>query len=348
MGIKRGVSLYCYQQEEFFHRMTWRDELREVATNLGGADGIEIVSECTIPNYPMPPESFFYEWNNEMARWGLKAVTMDVYFDPLQFVDHVMNYDEAAEHIKYDLRLAKKMGFENIRLTGRVHEVIAKALPLAEELDVRMTMEIHWPNRITPGPGLRGGLEDSVARDIAFIQKTGTKHYGLQPDMGIFQKQPSKVQVTYTLRDFIPADEADALYDTLMQIRAEEGPEAMHAYFEKNYPQIYHGSMFAATMIGTEPTAKPEELYSIAPYIYCCHGKFYEMTEIPGKPGQYEEVNFLYPEAIEVLKACGYEGYINSEYEGQRSQQDRGDAYLANEVEEVRRHHEMLKRLIGA
>ena len=41
--IKRGVSLYSYQQAEFFHQMTWKDELREVATNLNGADGIEIM-----------------------------------------------------------------------------------------------------------------------------------------------------------------------------------------------------------------------------------------------------------------------------------------------------------------
>ena len=51
------------------------------------------------------------------------------------------------------------------------------------------------------------------------------------------------------------------------------------------------------------------------------------------------------------VNPVSYEGaeqiYIDSEYEGQRSQQDTGDAGLADEVEEVRRHHEMLKRLIG-
>lgn len=39
--------------------------------------------------------------------------------------------------------------------------------------------------------------------------------------------------------------------------------------------------------------------------------------------------------------------YINSKYEGQRDQQDRGVEFLPNEVEQVRRHHEMLSRLIG-
>ena len=153
--IKRGVSLYSYQQNEFFHQMTWKDELREVATNLRGADGIEIISECTIPHYPMPPESFFYEWNNEMARWGLTAVTMDTYVDTLQFRNHVLTVEECAERLKYDLRLAKKMGFRNMRLCHNVPMASVRlALPLAEELDIRMTNEVHAPSPIKPKRGV--------------------------------------------------------------------------------------------------------------------------------------------------------------------------------------------------
>ena len=43
----------------------------------------------------------------------------------------------------------------------------------------------------------------------------------------------------------------------------------------------------------------------------------------------------------------GFDGYIDSEYEGQRDQQDQGMEGLADEVKEVRRHHEMLARLSG-
>jgi sugar phosphate isomerase/epimerase len=146
MAIKRGVSLYSYQQNDFFHKMTWKDMLREVALNLNGADGIEIINEQTIPQYPMPPESFYFEWNNEMARYGLKAVTMDTYIDTLQFRDHVMTYAEAAERIKYDLRIAKKMGFSIMRLCHHTpYQSVELALPLAEELDIVMTNECVFP-----------------------------------------------------------------------------------------------------------------------------------------------------------------------------------------------------------
>lgn len=347
MGIKRGVSLYSYQQSEFFGKMTWKDQLREVATNLGGATGIEIISEATIPSYPMPPESFYFEWNNEMARWGLKAVTMDTYLDTLQFRDHVMTYAEAAEHIKYDLRIANKMGFENIRLVHNVpFESIEMALPLAEELNVRITNEIHAPASITPVYGRMFGWGTRCAEDVAFIQRTGTKHYGLQPDFGIFQHSPARIQFSYMVRDYLSREEAEEVTDVALGLWKKEGKASMDAYIEKNYPQIFEAWLYQA--LSSEMTAKIEDLYSIAPYIFCIHGKFYQMTEVEGKPGQYEEASIAYPEAIETLKNLGYDGYIDSEYEGQRSSQDLGSENLPDDVEEVRRHHEMMKRLIGA
>ena len=345
MGIKRGVSLYSYQQSEWFGKMTWKDQLREVATKLGGATGIEIISEATVPQYPMPPESFIYDWNNEMARWGLKAVTMDCYLDVIQFRDHLMTSAEAAYRLKYDLHLAKKLGFENIRLVHNVpFEAIEMALPVAEELNVRMTNEIHAPGSIRPRPERQWGVRAS--EDLEFIQRTGTKHYGLQPDMGIFQYRPSKVQLGYTLRGYVDKETSLRITDEFYAIWDAKGEEEAIAYVLSQCPQLRDDPSYTYDFSGL--SSKPEELRDIAPYIYCIHGKFYQMTEIPGKPGQYEEASIYYPEAIQVLKEIGYDGYIDSEYEGQRSQQDMSDDELPDEVEEVRRHHEMLKRLIGA
>lgn len=347
--IHRGVSLYSYQQEDFFHKMTWKDQLREVAANLRGADGIEIISECTIPQYPIPPESFFYEWNNEMAKWGLKAVTMDTYLDTLQFRDHVMNYAETAERLKYDLTLAHKMGFKNMRLCHNVPlESVAMALPLAEEYDIRMTNEIHAPMTIKPTRGVMHG--EICARDVAFIQKTGTKHYGLQPDMSIFQNKPTRVMIAYALRGFMPAEDAEkASFELLQAYEEMTDYEKFKANLKVKYPQLFvqTGPFIMGEMLFNVVYSDPLELYSIFPYIYCIHGKFNEMTEIPGQPGHYEEKAIMYKEAIDILNDLGYDGYINSEYEGQRSQQDMGYEHLADEVEQVRRHHEMMDRLIS-
>jgi hypothetical protein len=55
----------------------------------------------------------------------------------------------------------------------------------------------------------------------------------------------------------------------------------------------------------------------------------------------------MYKEVIDILKTTDWEGYIDSEFEGQRSRQDMGREGLVDEVDQVRKHHEMLKRLIG-
>ena len=57
MAIKRGVSLYSYQQAQFFKKMTWKDQIVEVHDNLK-TDGIEIIDEQLIRNYPFPSDEF--------------------------------------------------------------------------------------------------------------------------------------------------------------------------------------------------------------------------------------------------------------------------------------------------
>ena len=65
----------------------------------------------------------------------------------------------------------------------------------------------------------------------------------------------------------------------------------------------------------------------------------------PDVPAQYEDKCIDYATPLKYLREQGFDGYINSEFEGQRDQQDMGLEKLVNEVEEVRRHHEMMRRL---
>ena len=72
------------------------------------------------------------------------------------------------------------------------------------------------------------------------------------------------------------------------------------------------------------------------------------MTPVPGREDEFEDVSIDYVSAIDALDRGGFTGYINSEYEGQRYFQDRTRADLMSEVEQVRRHQEMLARLGAA
>ena len=348
MAIKRGVSLYSYQQAQFFKKMTWKDQIVEVHDNLK-TDGIEIIDEQLIRNYPFPSDEFIYDWNNFIARYNMQPVTMDIYLDVHQFRDHVMNHREAAERLKNDIKLAARMGFKNVRPLCLVPiDVIEMALDTAEKYDVRMGKEIHAPLPIRPGAkkqptkGMAAALDFRMTDQIIELaQKTGSKHVGLVPDFGIFQHSPSQVAIDYAKRhtknpdiiDFILEHSREYEYDDLDALLAEKFPG-----HDLNMGTIERMSLH-------ESSAKPEDIIDVIPYIVSMHGKFYNMTEIPGRPGCYEDKAIDYETPMKYLRENGFDGYIDSEFEGQRDQQDIGYENLVDEVDQVRKHHEMLKRL---
>lgn len=348
MAIKRGVSLYSYQQAQFFKKMNWKDQIREVREGLH-TDGIEIIDETTIRDYPFPSEQFIYDFRETIARYQMKAVTMDIFLDVHQFRDHVMNYEEAAERMKNDIRLAAKLGFSNVRCLCLVPvEVIEMALPTAEKYNVRIGKEIHAPlpifkgNKEQPKVGMAANLDFRMAEQIMELaDRTGSKYVGLVPDFGIFQHSPSQVAIDYSKRHTKNPDIIDFILENSRNYTLDEMPDIL----QEKYPG--HDLDFGTIerMYLHEMSADPQDLKQIIPYIVSMHGKFYQMTEIPGKPGQYEDQSIDYETPMRVLRENGYEGYIDSEYEGQRDQQDIGYENLPDEVEEVRRHHEMLRRL---
>jgi len=370
--IKRGVSFYSYQQTQFFKQLDLEGQIREVSENLYGADGIEILDEQSLRGYPNPSDEFVSQWHDWLEKYRVTPVTMDVFMDVLQFRDHVMSYHECAERLKNDIRLAQKLGFKNVRTLAVVPiEILTEALPVAEALDIRMGKEIH-----NPIP-LHGKYVQEI---VDFIDKTGTRHLGIVPDMGIFQYQPSDAKLEWMIRHGASRAATEILTQICLDIRAEEGPLAgvdmslvtagnievnWHRYLKTGEADPYFKSAFEALVELTkahipEPSkmdydvvfqailfsrTKPEDMGKLMPYIISIHGKFYHMTEIPGRPGEFEDCSIDYEGPISFLKEAGYEGYINSEYEGQRFYQDLSFEQLADEVDQVRKHQEMLMRL---
>ena len=83
------------------------------------------------------------------------------------------------------------------------------------------------------------------------------------------------------------------------------------------------------------PASKPEDIIPILPYVYCCHAKFNYMDE------NFEEKTIPYKEVIDILKANNWDGYMLSEYEGP------GKATPGFVFDQLRRHHIMMRRIIG-
>lgn len=373
MTIKRGVSLYSYQQSQFFKKLDLHGQIREVGQNLG-AEGIEIIDEMSL-HYPDPGPAFVKQWHEWMDLYGTKPVAMDVGMDVLQFRDHVMTYEECAQRLISDITLAHSLGFRVVRTLSVVPiEIITMALPHAEKLDIRLGKEIHQPMR------LEG---DQVEEILELAAATGSRHVGIVPDFGIFQFRLSEAQLGQFGRRGAQQTAQDASVELALAIRDGLAPFDRTALFQQTAGNLrsnfarYQASgsasadqleIFQAVTSWTDARVEspqaidytvvaeallfshtsPQRLGELAPFITHIHGKFNHMTEVPDAPGQYEDAAIDYPAAIEGLKNGGFDGYINSEYEGQRYWQDGTLEDMQDEVEQVRRHQEMLERLIAA
>ena len=356
MAIKRGVSFYSYQQAQYVGEMDYVDMFRELREELG-CDGVEIINEAIVPGYPFPTKEWLATWHSNLARYDLTPVCLDGFLDTMRLRTHVMNEAEAAELVKVDLQLAHDMGFKHIRtMTALPIESLERALPTAEKLDVRIAWEIHAPIPIKPDLTIRGKYRRSgespggaVQETVEFIEKTGTKYVGFVPDFGIFGKGPmlsgaNKLVISVEEKDPVLGAEMREVLDTLPAV---DVMPALAKNFGDRLTEKQLASLSGPFAGFSGPVAQPEDLIPILPYVFSFHGKSHYNRPKPGCPGQFEDPSFMYEEVIKVLKDNNWDGYICTEFEGQGSCRGNVDQVMVDEVEQVRRHHEMLRRLIG-
>lgn len=78
-----------------------------------------------------------------------------------------------------------------------------------------------------------------------------------------------------------------------------------------------------------------EDIVPVLPYVYCCHAKFLKVSE------DFKEMTIPYEEIVNTLIKHNWDGYLISEYEGPKAR------ITGCPSEQLRRHHIMLKRLLG-
>lgn len=234
---------------------------------------------------------------------------------------------EDVNELKEEIILAKKLGFKFMRVLIQNTDinVFEQCIPYAEENDIWLGVELHSPFSIN-GSQMNKFLE--------LIEKTHTDHFGFIPDTGIFQAHPNIVQRDRRIRDGVLTKDI-ALY--IEQAWLEKLPQ--HKVEEK--VQKMKPKPADVTYFSTVYNIKPNDPRALIPHmskIKHVHAKFYGMTEDCQEPTQDSE------NIISALKNGGFTGYICSEYEGQRHVMDVSEPIGR---EQVRRHHVMLRRLIG-
>ncbi|MEO0031825.1 MAG: hypothetical protein RIS94_1583 [Pseudomonadota bacterium] len=322
--IKRGVSLYSFQEELFLGKMSVEDCVSFAASI--DANGIEILPEQNMPTFPDLSDAQVDEWKAMLARHGAHFTAYDMFLDTKVRKDRPMTDDEQVESIRRDLVLCNRLGIRNMRVLVFVRpDILGRCVPYAEDLDVHMGVEVHAPWH----------LEHAwILRTIDEADRLGTKHLGILPDMGIFMKHYPPVFRARFERQGARPEVAQFIVDS-------HEAKIMSEYTIYEVAVKMGGNKAEVAMAETlrhAPYANPKRIGDYAPYFRHIQAKFYEMNADCTDPA------IAYDDVIPELVRCGWEGTLSSEYEGNRWIQD---VMEVDSREQVRRQHAMFERLIA-
>ena len=323
-SIKRGVSLYSFQEEMFLGRMTIEDCVAFAASL--GATGIEILPEQNMPSFPNIDDREIAWWKELVAKHGCELTCYDMFLDTKVRKDREMTDDEQVASIRRDLVLCNRLGIRNMRVLVFVRpDILERCVPYAEQLDVHMGVEVHAPWH----------MEHAwILRTVEVADRLGTKHLGLLPDMGIFMKHYPPVFRDRFLRQGARPEVARFIIDQHEQkIMAEYTIYEVAVKMKGNKAEVA-----MAETLRHFPYANPKRIRDFIPYFRHIQAKFYEMDADATDPSH------AYDEVIPELVAGGWDGYLSSEYEGNRWIQD---VQPVDSREQVRRQHKMFERLIA-
>jgi sugar phosphate isomerase/epimerase len=321
--IKRGVSLYSYQEEYFLRTMSLEDCIR--AASECGARGIEVIPEQSIPGYPQLTDEFVATWYGWMERYGTYPVATDLFLDTKRYPHRWLTLDEQVASVRQDVDIAVRLGAKVVRaIINTSPEVMEAVAPYAEDNGVRLLLEVHAPFHYR---------HPWILQHLEVMHRTGSPALGLMPDMGTYVRRFPRVVSERARRDGAKPE----LVDLIVQTYDDHGDT--HALMDVvNYrgggPVDFGLARQATHYIWSEPKAMLEHM----PLIGHIQAKFYEMTD------DGVEYSIPYDEIVPVLVEGGFDGHLSSEYEGNRHIQD---AFAVDSVEQVRRQHAMFARLLG-
>ncbi|MDO4259261.1 MAG: TIM barrel protein [Actinomycetaceae bacterium] len=332
-SLLRGVSLYSYQHEYAHGQLDLAGCVHEAVKV--GALGIETLGEQMIPGFPFPggpdlPESFYAQWAQLMDEVGATPTVHDMFLDTKRYAHRLMNHDEMVDSLRRDIRHTAKMGAKGIRIiVNTPPEVVEAAASYAADHGVWMGVEIHAPYHFG---------DEWIQRHLDVANRVGTDVVGCVPDLGIFVDTFPRVVSDRALRDGADPEAAREIVDTY---NSGGDSAALFARLEsEGVDPVTLGLARQGTFMINAPVSCLSEYADTIKHI---HSKFYEMHKVDGFD-YWHEYSIPYHEIIPELHKAGFQGYISSEYEGNRHIED---AEKVDSIQQVARHQEMLAALIG-
>ena len=328
MAIKYCVSLYSLQEDYLLGKRDLEGCIAAVANEIG-AEGIEVLlDQMPLPslweNDRVISDKDLDTWFGWMDKYKTVPCSYGADIFTTMYSNRYLTKKENLKITQQDLRAAAQLGFKVYR-TGifRKEDVVMleTCLPLAEELGIRIDTEIHTPR----------GIKTWYTQDwLEVIHRTGSKFAGFVPDMAIFTTgmtiSSKKRNIRMGAKPEI-LDKIDEAYRTKTKLS------------EDDIKKMGGGAVdiMANNRMSMAIYDDPQWLKEVLPYTVHFHGKLYEMNDDGIDP------SIDYENPVKVLVESGWDGYISSEYEGQRDYFDQGCDIYMDPVDQCRRQQAMIK-----
>jgi len=319
--IKRGITIYSWHRQVEAGKLTWEDCIKAAAKM--GITGMELLGQLYFRYCPEPLQEDIDSWNDMMFKYGTKTIAHDFFVDMTMYNHRRLTIKESVDIVRRHAVFCQKINCPIMRIGGTVPpEVFRQSAPILEDLGIKMGLEIHNGSSSFILPNVQGIIE--------IIRESGSKNIGIVPDMSMFSLKMGNRQLNSAIANGVPEDFVYGIADTYTKVSNEEFRAICNEYLEKSDDDATRSFLAMARRV---EYFDPKVLLEHMPYIFHCHGKFYEMDE------NCEETTLDYPGILAALKEGGYNGYISAEYEGSPIN---GDTF-----EPFRRYQKMLDKYLG-
>lgn len=337
-NIKRAISMYSLQDQYARGYMDLEDIFKFL--NEQGA-GMELISDQMIKGSPHPSDEMLAKWDSLVEKYKPTLVCNDNFINTGLYANRTLTTKESTNLLIDEIKLANRLGFKMVRMVSNTPtDIIEPALPYAKKYDVILTLEVH--------AGM--SFNDPMTSDfIDIIRKTNSPYLGLTIDTGIFCRRHPRVATNHfreqgtneAVIKFIDDIFASGIDPRQYFDKArEEGkmdekmplPKELASLVRSQADVMY--SIFATGYEASPFTILDEHMS----YVKHFHGKIYEMTD------EGVEYSIPFDELVAYLNSKNYDGYIATEYEGNRFALQNEEIV---EKEQVIKHQAMLKKLLG-
>ena len=301
--IKTCVSLYSLQHEYMTKQMSLEDIFRFMHEN--SVDGVEFLPDQMMHGAPHPSEETLAEWDRLCERYQIKPVIADVFLNTNLYANRELTQKECVDLLIDEIKLAHRLGMKMIRLVSMTPAfVLEPLLPYCEKYDVKMALEIH--------AGL--SFDKQKTKDyIEEMKRLNSPYIGLVIDTGIFCSRIPRVMENYCKNLGTSQNPIDYVNKVFAEGKDGRDVYGADGDFTPELKALLHSGadhMYAHFADGYEHE-KFEVLDNLMPYIFHIHFKLFEMTE----DGEY---SIDYKGLLQYLHDHDYDGYVSTEYEGNR------------------------------